>query len=87
MDTLINATTSIATLNAMKKDPGFKDYLPVIETRIAVLKAKPAYTFKPKFNAKGGLVMPMVVYRNSAEEVIKAMQDLLADTRWQNYSK
>jgi hypothetical protein len=83
----LNTITSVATLNALKRDPGFSTQVPQIEARIAVLKAKPGYTFKPKFNAKGGLVMPMVVYRNSAEEVIKAMQSLLADERWQNYSK
>jgi hypothetical protein len=82
-----NTITSVATLNALKKDPAFKDSVPVIEQRIAVLKAKPAYTFRPKFNAKGGLVMPMVVYRNSAEEVIKVMQEMLTDPRWQDYSK
>lgn len=82
-----NTITSVATLNALKRDPGFATQVPQIEARIAVLKAKPAYSFKPKFNAKGGLVMPMVVYRNSAEEVIKVMQDLMADPQWLPYSK
>lgn len=87
MEAMINTVTNVATLKSMAKDPGLAQYVPVIEQRIAVLKAKPSYTFKPKFNAKGGMVMPFVVYRNSAEEVIKAMQDMLADPRWMDYSK
>ena len=76
-----------AALKACLKDANLATHHGEITKILAVRTAKPAYTFRPKFNAKGGLVMPMVVYRNSAEEVIKIMQGLLADARWQNYSK
>lgn len=78
---------NVPTLKAMLKDPGMSSHYPAIQQVIATKSEKPAYQFKPKFSEKGGLYMPMVLYRNSAEQTIEALQALLDDPRWKPYSK
>ncbi len=78
---------NVPTLKSMLKDAGMVTHHPEIQKVLATKAEKPAYTFKPKFSEKGGIYLPMVLYRNSAEQMIQSLQGLLEDPRWKPYSK
>ena len=93
---VINNTTEISVLKAMLKAKSYAEHHPVIEARIAVLKAKPAakeYTYTLKFNAKGGISPPMAVYLDQdggtkgIQSLIDALEAAKTDPRLKPYSK
>jgi len=80
-------TLNDATLKSILKDPGQSESHPAVTVILAQRKAKPKYEFKVTFNDKGGVKLPFVIYRETAEQFIAALQAQLDNPQWQGYSK
>lgn len=81
------ATLNNATLNQILKDQTQSESHPAVQVILAQRKAKPKYEFQVKFNDKGGVKLPFVIYRESAEAMIAALQAQLDNPEWLPYSK
>jgi hypothetical protein len=80
-------TLNDATLRSILKDEAQKESHPAVQTILAQRKEKPRYSFQAKFNEKGGIKLPFVIYRESAPGLIAALQAQLDNPEFKNYSK
>lgn len=80
-------TLNDATLKMILKDQTQSESHPAVQTILAQRKEKPRYSFQVKFNEKGGIKLPFVIYRESVEGLIAALQSQLDNPEFKNYSK
>ena len=82
---IVLASMNDATLKSLLKDKTHEGSHPVIQQILATRKSKPKYQFKAKFNDNGGMKMPFVLYRETAEQFIEELQANLSNPEWKGF--